>query len=216
MKKLVAFSALLISFLVVIPASAQLKFGVKAGVNVAQLSYDNKILETAANSVTGFTGGVMAELIVPIIGVGVDASLMYSRVGSDLPTVDELEQYSLVRQNMDYLSIPINLKWKAGIPFLGKVFLAAGPNFSFLINDDLMENIKTQQNVDLGVNLGGGIELLSKLQLSLQYTWGLTEHEYSVPIVESPYPDVIPGISVPIDGYKAQNRYWTITAAYLF
>lgn len=54
-----------------VPAAAQFHIGPRVGITVNQLHLDNKMFD--AENRTGFTGGLMAEFTVPIIGVGVDA-----------------------------------------------------------------------------------------------------------------------------------------------
>ncbi len=197
MKKIILLAACVLSLLATVPAQAQINFGVKAGVNMSNLSYDD--IEYAAGSVTGFTGGVMLEAMVPIIGIGAEASVMYSRKGGEVPTGSE----TTTTFQTDNIDIPINLKWKVGIPYLGKLFLIAGPSFKFKIDDNLGDNITNQKNFDLSINAGGGVELFSKIQIAAQYGWGLGEDEVEVDLLSS-------------DPITFNNRYWTLTAAYLF
>ena len=65
------------------PAQAQLiKFGVKGGVNLSKLK-----LEGMKDNSTGFFFGPMAEITIPVIGLGVDGALLYSQKG------DKIEGY---------------------------------------------------------------------------------------------------------------------------
>ncbi len=197
MKKIILLAACVLSLLSIVPAQAQINFGVKAGVNMSNFDYDE--IEYAAGNVTGFTGGVMVEALVPIIGIGVEASVMYSLKGGQVPVaIDEAKNFET--ENID---IPINLKWKMGVPYIGKVFLIAGPSFKFKLDDTFTENVKNQTNFDLSINAGGGVELFNKIQIAAQYGWGLGEDEVEVDWLSS---EIV----------KFNNRYWTFTAAYLF
>lgn len=103
--------------------------------------------------------------------------------------------------NRDYIDIPINLKWMIGLPVVGRYvspYIFTGPSFSFLISDNDHEFYE-QKGVDIAWNLGFGFQFFKKIQIGASYGWGLTE--------------AIQGHKERIDG---KNRYWTITAAYLF
>ena len=80
MKKLAVCLMLVTAFMMAVPASAQFRFGIKAGANISKMSFSTDILKS--DNITSFTGGVMAEFMVPVVGFGVDASLMYTRKGS--------------------------------------------------------------------------------------------------------------------------------------
>ena len=53
-------------------------------------------------------------------------------------------------------------------------------------------------------NFGFGVELFSKVQVAASYGLGLTKSLEAVGVMDN---------GVDIDG---KNRYWTVTAAYLF
>lgn len=203
MKKLITIFAATFLLLAAIPAAAQLKFGVKAGANISHLSLSKEVY--SSQNIAGFTGGIMGEFTLPVLGLGVDASVLYSRKGAKLGATTALNGLEVKTQNLDYIDIPVNLKWKLNIPFV-KPFLAVGPNFSFLVSNNNLGNfIKNAKDktFDLGINVGGGIELFSKIQIAAQYCWGLTD----AMSIENP---------ISKEKINVQNRYWTITAAYLF
>ena len=79
------------------PAQAQLiKFGVKGGVNLSKLKF-----EGMKDNSTGFFFGPMAEITIPVIGLGVDGALLYSQKG------DKMEGLDMKQSGLD---IPVNLK----------------------------------------------------------------------------------------------------------
>ena len=73
-KRIILIVALIAS---VATAQAQFRFGVKAGVAINELKFNESAFNSGNRA--GFTGGVMAEFTVPVIGVGCDASVMYAR-----------------------------------------------------------------------------------------------------------------------------------------
>ena len=189
MKKTVFCVALVAALFLAVPANAQFKFGPKVGMNISTLSLSGNLSDNfKANNISSFTGGLMAEFMVPVIGIGVDASLMYTR-----------------SKHVDYVEIPINLKYKFSLPVVGSIlspFVYAGPSFAFRVGDNFKEQFK-EKSFDTAINVGLGLELFTHLQIAGQYGWGLG----SAMEVKNDLPDSV---------MKGKSRAWTITAAYLF
>ena len=166
------------------PAEAQLiKFGVKAGLNMAELDlkgYD-------ADNTTGFFFGPMAEVTIPVVGLGVDAALMYSQRGKS-----EWKQQGV--------EIPVNLKYTIGLGSTLGVFVAAGPDFFFNFKDIKWDGAD-KKAAQVGLNLGAGLKLLKKLQVGVNY---------QIPLGDSfEWKDE--------DGsYGAQTKTWQVSLAYMF
>ena len=98
------------------PAQAQLiKFGVKGGVNLSKLKF-----EGMKDNSTGFFFGPMAEITIPVIGLGVDGALLYSQKG------DKMEGLDMKQSGLD---IPVNLKYSIGLGSMLGIYVAAGPDF---------------------------------------------------------------------------------------
>lgn len=173
MRKLISIVALCCMCLLAVPAKAQFKFGVRGGANFSELH----IKDYKTNVATGWYIGPTAEFIVPLIGIGLDASLLYSRVNSEVDLVVADRTYKL-----DYFTIPVNLKYKLQLPAV-KPFLYAGPEFSAHFNDnfsdiwDAIENITNVERFkasksDVKMNVGAGIELLNHLEVFVNYNFG--------------------------------------------
>lgn len=170
----------------VVPASAQFRFGPKVGMTVSELHFNESTFNTGNR--TGFTGGLMAEFTVPIIGIGFDASAMYAR-------------HSSKGFNRDYVTVPVNLKYKFGLPVVGKIitpFLTTGPGFSFLVND-----LKGAKNVNIDWNFGLGVTLINHVQIAASYGFGISKAAKLAGVDSA-------------KAIEGKDRCWTITAAYLF
>jgi hypothetical protein len=197
------FTLLIVSGLT---AQAQLKFGLKAGLNMSKVSYSgNKTAEDWYNSnvenLTGFQVGPMVEFTVPILGVGGDAAILYSQEGFKINSKDLLGG----SYKMSNLEVPLNLKYK--LSFLGVVgaFATVGPYFKFKLSDDLKEQFESK-SFGTGLGFGIGVELLSQLQVGVAYKLGLTD-DYSQ----------LKGLTDVTDAAaKSKTRLWTVSAAYLF
>ena len=185
-----------------VPAAAQFHIGPRVGITVNQLHLDNKMFD--AENRTGFTGGLMAEFTVPIIGVGVDASVMYVRREGVNKYVDDGETI-VEKNNRNYIGIPINLKWKIGSPAVGNIitpFITTGPEFDFLCSKQTIDDMK-RKKCDVSWNFGLGVELIKHIQVAASYGFGINSAVKYVGEIET------------VD-VKGKDRFWTITAAYLF
>lgn len=192
------FVAIALCALFATPAMAQFRFGVKAGVAINDLKFNKDVFESSNQ--TGFTGGVVTEFTVPVIGIGVDASLLYARRSADVPVGGN---HNITEsENRDYIDIPINLKWKIGIPAVSKIvspFITTGPDFSFLVSKKNINEAWKNKTFDTAWTVGAGVELLSKVQVGATYGFGLSK-----------------SASGDNAQYSAKNRCWTITAALFF
>ena len=114
-------------------ASAQVQFGVKAGVNVTNMSLDKEVLD-ASNRV-GFFVGPTVKFTLPVVGLGIDASALYdqreAKVSVDGVQGVDTEQTLKQRQ----IAIPINLRYGIGLGSTASIFLFAGPQFGFNVGD---------------------------------------------------------------------------------
>lgn len=180
-----------------VPAQSQVRFGLKAGLTVTSLHLNNSLFDS--DNQTGFTGGAVLDVKVPLLGLGFDLSAMYVRRNAKFMTENSIADYA-----RDYIEIPLNFKWNFSIPGLGHLitpFVATGPAVSFLTSRRHYEG-SNNKACDFSWNFGAGILLLNHLQVGATYGLGLSkamEHVYDG--------------TMSIDG---KNRYWTVTAAYFF
>lgn len=184
----------------VMPAHAQLRFGLKAGVAVNSLHFNTSTFD--ADNRAGFTGGAMLEFTAPVIGLGVDLSAMYVRRNAKWLDANNINQ----TDNRDYIEIPLNLKWRMNIPVINNVcrpYLATGPSFAFLTSKKAAEQAWSNKKFDTSWNFGFGLELFKHVQVGASYGIGLTKALKTFGATGQGN----------IDG---RNRYWTVTAAYLF
>ena len=203
MKKtiLAACAAFMMALVAAVPAQAQFHFGIKAGLDVDRLSINSKLFDS--DNRAGFTGGVMIEFTAPIINLGFDLSAMYVRHNSQFMVAN-----NIVKNDRDYFEIPLNLKYKLEVPAIARVitpFVTTGPSVAFLTSRKHIEKAYKNNEIDVAWNFGFGVELFRKVQLAASYGLGLTKALENVP-----------GISISGADIEGKNRYWTVTAAYLF
>ena len=166
-KALVVCSLALLSF---IPASAQFSWGLRGGVNLVNndITKVTKESATSKDSYTGFFIGPMAEVQVPIIGIGVDVAALYSQKGIELPDTTKMKNQSI--------SIPLLLKYSLGLGNFAAVYFAAGPQLDFRIGD-LKTTYKDGNEVkdfafeksSWSINIGAGVKLINHIQAGINY-----------------------------------------------
>lgn len=184
-------------------AKADFRFGVKAGLDVTSLHFNETTFD--ADNRAGFTAGIMGEFTVPVIGIGCDLSVMYVRRNSEW-MVDNFGEAATDMKN-DYIEIPLNLKYKFGFLGTGRIiapFITTGPSVAFLTSRTAINDFAKNKTCDIAWNVGAGVQLFNKVQLAASYGFGLSK---AVEFVKPEYNSA---------GINGKNRYWTITAAYLF
>lgn len=191
MKKILTILMAAVALMMAAPAQAQLiKFGVKGGMNFSKLDFDAKSLGDVTDSSTGFFVGPMAEVTLPIIGLGVDGALMFAQRGEG-----DYKQQGL--------EIPVNLKYTIGLGSMFGIYLAAGPDFFFNFKEVDVTGINTKK-AQVALNLGGGLKLLRKLQVGVNYQLPLTDS----------YTSEVLGRSDNELGVKMKG--WQVSLAYIF
>ena len=169
MKKI--FTTLLVAaaLMIGITAKAQVKFGVKGGVNVTSMSFNNSVFD--ASNRTGFFIGPTVKIQLPLVGLGIDASALYDQREAKVKVADNYTTDKTLR--CQAINVPINLRYGWGLSSLANVFLFAGPQFGFNVgkkNQDLAENTSwSVKNSNFSVNVGAGFTVLSHLQISANY-----------------------------------------------
>lgn len=192
-------------------ANAEFRFGIKAGLNVNKLHFNQNVWD--ASNRTGFTAGVMTEFTVPLIGIGMDLSLMYTRMNSEVTS----EPADMVTQaastpgtpvdgsvGKNFLQIPLNLKYKLTIPAVSaiiKPYVFTGPSFNFKLDKNTWDDLRSK-TCQVAWNLGLGVELIKHLQISGSYAWGIN--------------NIAKNVGINSTDIDLKNNYWTITAAWLF
>lgn len=183
-------------------ASAQFRFGVRAGIQTNSLHFDKSTFDS--DNRVGFTGGVMAEFTVPVIGVGADVAVMYAH--RNLNVNDENTQEVVERKGLNYIEVPLNLKWKVNVPVINNIvrpYIFTGPSFAFLTSKRAIANAVKNKSCDVAWNVGFGVELFKHLQASACYGFGMTKAFEFAGVTEA-------------SEISGRTRCWTITAAYLF
>lgn len=193
MKKIKLLIVAIIAFCCVsMPASAQFKFGVQAGIVTNGLKFSEDMFD-ASNRV-GFTGGLTAQFNL-LFGLGFQGSVMYVHKESNVTSTDGTSTPGIVK--MDYLAIPVHVKYNLDLPIVNRIvrpFIFTGPSFSYRLSKP--ENFSINKgNVEW--DLGVGVDLINHIQVSAGYGFGCYKIAEYI-------------------GNKVKTNGWTVTLGYLF
>lgn len=171
------------------PAQAQVKFGVKGGLNVTNMTFTKDIFD--ASNKAGFFIGPMVKVSLPL-GLSVDAAALYdqksakvtyqyteisSREPADIDAVHQYDGWQDVKQQS--INVPVNLRYAVGLGSMANIFFFAGPQWGFNIgrknyetgsyNANEKRNFLSFKNSNFSINVGLGATLLKHLQVSANY-----------------------------------------------
>lgn len=152
-------------------AQAQVKFGLKGGLNVTNMSLNSEVFD--ADTQTGFFIGPTVKFTLPIVGLGIDASALYDQRDAKITVEDNGASVESKIKNQS-INIPINLRYGVGLGSTASVYLFAGPQFGFNVGDKNQSLFKDMgewrlKSSTFSVNVGLGAMLLSHLQISANY-----------------------------------------------
>ena len=202
MKKIFTLVTLVVALFAANTANAQLKFGLKGGLNITNMSFDKDVANQSNQE--GFFVGPTVKFSIPVVGLGFDLAALYDQRDAKIDDTT-VSQRSI--------NIPLNLRYNIGLGDLASVYLAAGPQFGFNVGSknigivDEVSNFKFKDS-NLSVNLGAGVNLISHLEIGFCYNIACGKTgDFEV------QKGVLEGVSNVV---KAKNNSWQISAAYYF
>ena len=198
MKKIFTLVTLVVALFAANTANAQLKFGLKGGLNITNMSFDKDVANQSNQE--GFFVGPTVKFSIPVVGLGFDLAALYDQRDAKIDDTT-VSQRSI--------NIPLNLRYNIGLGDLASVYLAAGPQFGFNVGSknigivDEVSNFKFKDS-NLSVNLGAGVNLISHLEIGFCY---------NIACGKTGEFEVLKGVT---NAVKAKNNSWQISAAYYF
>lgn len=175
MKKIVLFSCLVVFAMGV---NAQVKFGLKAGLNLANQKYTSSGITISGDSKVGFQAGVILE--AGSQDFVFQPGLLFSQKGMKMT-----QNSSTAELTLNYLDVPLNLVYKVNVGEDTKVLLQAGPVISFGLSGK--GTVGSQESdikfgsgddadfntMDFGFGIGGGLQF-SSFMVGLNYNFGIS------------------------------------------
>jgi hypothetical protein len=158
-------------------AFAQIKFGIKGGMNLTSISFEENFY--SKKNQPGFFIGPTVKFTLPLTGLAIDASALYDQrsqkaMSSDL--VGTPFYYTSIKQQQ--IVVPVNLRYQFGLGSTLGIYVFAGPQIGFNLNNDFTEldyGDWRPEKTSLSANLGLGAMLLKHLEISASYNLALTQ-----------------------------------------
>lgn len=150
-------------------ASAQIKLGVKAGVDLMHLSTDREFMDAKYRS--GFHLGPTIKVDIPSTSFGADVSLILDQRSAEVTATPLVGESEVAKLTSRTLNIPLNVRFYVLDLKALDVFVKAGPQLTTYLGDkkiiEGVEDFKDEwADSEYYVNLGGGFTISKQLEVS--------------------------------------------------
>ncbi|WP_315366142.1 porin family protein [Prevotella koreensis] len=199
MRKTITLILVAVAMMVATPSQAQVKFGLRAGLNVTDMSLDKKVVKTKNR--IGFFVGPTVKFTLPIVGVGIDASALYDQRETEIENSKEKIKEQAV-------NIPVNLRYGIGLGSMASGYIAFGPQFALNVgnkDEKLLENTTWKlDNSTFSINVGAGVMLMDHFQVGANY---------NIVCGKTGELEIVEGVKTVL---KGRANAWQIHASYYF
>ena len=188
---------LVLMILVTLPALGEVRLGVRGGLTVGELRFDRDVINS--DNRVGYTGGLLLDVGIPVVGLGIEASVMYTHRDNRLT-----DQERIFKRH--YIDIPLMVRYKmslAGIKRVLEPMVFTGPSISILFDENAPSNYDNSKTY-LSWDIGAGVELFRHLRVTAAYGLGMSR---AMKCIDREYTG---------DKVNGKDRYWTVSAAWLF
>lgn len=180
-----------------LPAAGQVRLGVRGGVTLGELRFDREVIDS--DNRVGYCGGLLLDLAIPMTGLGIEASVMYTHRNNRLS-----DGYNMFKRH--YIDIPLMVRYRMPLPRVERIFapiIFTGPSFSILFKDNGSDNWLSRKTY-LSWDAGLGADLINHLRLTASYGIGISK---AMSYIDREYTG---------DKVQGKDHHWTVTAAWLF
>lgn len=187
----------IIAITAALPAAAQVSLGVRGGFTLNKMHFDREVINS--DNRIGYSAGLVLDINIPVTGLGVEASAMYTHRDNKLH--DDNHTYK-----RHYIEVPVYARYRLAIPAVEKIiapYVFTGPNFSFLFKDDAPTNIKNSKT-STSWDVGLGVDLLKHLRVSATYGIGMSK---AMEYIDRDYTG---------ETVTGKDKHWTVSAAWMF
>ena len=190
-----------------LPSQAQVKFGLKGGLNLTNFSL-NESISANMKSKEGFHIGPTVKIGLPVTGLSLDASALYDQRSAKA----EANGVSSTIKSQS-IQVPINVRYGVGLGSVANLFAFAGPQFGFNLGDKNQKLLSeaanwTLRSSNVSANVGIGATILDHLQISANYNFALGKTG------EVEFWDAAKNTWNAVTDGKASS--WQVSAAYFF
>lgn len=209
MRSYIKYTLITIALLNALSSVAQpvRRWGITVGGNYNEIHFKQSDL-FESDRMFGPSIGVTGDMMIPGVGFGIDASILYTMRQGRLHLGDRRVWESLGLGNevarQHYIDVPLNLKFRysrlGGLESTLMPFIYAGPTFSFLVGHNKVGDALKYTGVNVLLHAGIGVELFNKVQVSGGYSFSVGQNL---------------GTKL-LDDNVAKHRTWFVQATYFF
>lgn len=179
------------------PTTAQVRLGVRGGLTLNKLHFDREVINSENR--IGYSAGLVLDINIPVVGLGVEASAMYTHRDDRL--FDNTHNYKC-----HYIEIPLYARYRLTLPTVERIvapYVFTGPNFSILFQDDAPTSINNSRTCT-SWDVGAGVDLFKHLRLSATYGIGMSK---AMQYIDREYDGGV---------VNGKDKHWTLSAAWMF
>lgn len=190
---------LILALATCLTAAAQVRLGVRGGLTVDKLRFDGNIIDS--DNRLGYTAGLVFDISIPVVGLGVEASAMYTHRNNRL--TDDSHIYK-----RHYIDIPLYARYRLPITGVSRYFapvIFTGPDISILFDEDKPNDNFSSHRTYLSWDVGGGVDLFNHLRLTATYGIGMSK---AMKYINHEYEEK--------NQVYGKDKHWTLSAAWLF
>lgn len=208
MKKILTLVLLAAGLFFAAPADAQVKFGVKGGLNVTDMHLNSEVFDKSNQA--GWYIGPTVKVSLPVTGLGVDIAALYDYRSAKVTDPSNEE----VKVKQQSINVPLNLRYGIGLGSLASIIFHAGPQIGFNVGDKNFKWTDTSnyalKKSNFSVNVGLGVSIAKHFELTGNYNiaCGKTADATVLKTVQN-----VAGTAVKS---KSRNNSWQIGVAYYF
>ena len=180
MRRIVLLLVVLATFLSVTESSAQIKYGVKGGLNLSDVvimhtwrGSSEKNQSISISNRNGFFIGPTALMSTPIKRLDIDASLLFDQRGVETMSIGLAGGRAFkTTTTQQQLSIPVNARYNLILGKGAKLFVFAGPQLGINIGKrekELDNGVFVFNRASFSINAGAGLLLARHFQISANY-----------------------------------------------
>jgi hypothetical protein len=183
------------------------RWGVTIGGNYNEIHFKQTDIFESDRKFGGSIG-VTGDMMIPGVGFGIDASILYTLRQGRIHLGDrrawESQGIETQTAQLHYIDVPLNLKFRysklGGLESSLMPFIYAGPTFSFLAGHNKMGDALKYTTVNVLLHAGIGVELFNRVQVSGGYSFSVGQNL---------------GTKL-LDEHVAKHRTWFVQATYFF
>ena len=173
MRKIVLLLGLFVVLLSVTESSAQIKYGVKGGLNLSSVGFDEDVY--SINNRAGFFVGPTVLMATPIKEIELDASLLFDQRGveTETPDLDTGHHYKTTT-TLRQIALPVNLRYNLSPESHTRLFVFAGPQLGLNVGkkeSELDNGDMVFDTFSFSMNVGIGMMLSQHIQVSANYNF---------------------------------------------